>query len=88
MQFVIDADHQNCRLGFEAQVIGAAINNSGLLTGRLHVDWFDACGKVICVSEINESRIRRNECAEVQTCRTPVGTSADEIGLGVRASRR
>ncbi|BAO89057.1 RecT family recombinase [Caballeronia cordobensis] len=71
-------------LGYEAQVIGAAINSSGLLRDRLNFAWFGDWSKVLGRFETKTSRTKKNEHGEPQTYRVPAWTPDDENDLGVR----
>ncbi|MCG7403048.1 RecT family recombinase [Caballeronia zhejiangensis] len=71
-------------LGYEAQVIGAAINNSGLLRDRLNFEWFGDWSKVLGRFETKASKTKKNEHGEAQTYRVPAWTPEDENDLGVR----
>ncbi|KXU94192.1 hypothetical protein CR51_27360 [Caballeronia megalochromosomata] len=71
-------------LGYEAQVIGAAINNSGLLRDRLNFEWFGEWSKILGRFETKTSRTRKNEHGEAQTYQVPAWTPDDEVDLGVR----
>ncbi|MDR5790314.1 recombinase RecT [Caballeronia sp. LP003] len=71
-------------LGYEAQVIGAAINNSGLLRDRLNFEWFGDWSKVLGRFETKTSKTKKNEHGEAQTYRVPAWTPEDEEELGVR----
>lgn len=66
----------NGTLGYEAQLVAAVINNSGLVTGRFQFDWYGPWEKVI-----GKFTIKRGDKGEY---RVPGWTMADEEGCGVR----
>lgn len=66
----------NGTLGYEAQLVAAVINTSGVTTGRFHFEWFGDWTKVI-----GKFDIRKGDKGEY---RVPGWKLADEEGLGVR----
>lgn len=66
----------NGTLGYEAQLVAAVINNSGLVTSRFQFDWYGPWDKVI-----GKFAVKRGEKGEY---RVPGWTFADEEGCGVR----
>lgn len=66
----------NGSLGYEAQLVAAVINNSGLVKDRFHFDWYGPWEKVI-----GKFAIKRGDKGEY---RVPAWTMADEEGCGVR----
>ena len=66
----------NGTLGYEAQLVAAVINNSGLVTDRFQFDWYGPWEKVI-----GKFSIKRGDKGEY---RVPGWNLADEEGCGVR----
>lgn len=66
----------NGTLGYEAQLVAAVINNSGLTADRFQFDWYGPWEKVI-----GKFSIKRGDKGEY---RVPGWTLADEEGCGVR----
>lgn len=66
----------NGTLGYEAQLVAAVINNSGLVTSRFQFDWYGPWDKVI-----GKFAVKRGDKGEY---RVPGWTFADEEGCGVR----
>lgn len=67
----------NGRIGYEAQLVSAAINNSNETTGNFHYEWFGPWEKII-----GKFDIKRNE--KGQEYRVPGWKLADEEGIGIR----
>lgn len=68
----------NGTLGYEAQLIAAVINNSGVVKDRFNFEWFGDWKKVI-----GKFAIRKGEKGEF---RVPGWQLNDEEGLGIRVS--
>lgn len=66
----------NGTLGYEAQLVSAVINNSGLVKDRFQFEWYGPWEKVI-----GKFSIHKGEKGEY---RKPAWTMADEEGCGVR----
>ena len=66
----------NGTLGYEAQLVAAVINNSGLVKDRFQFEWYGPWEKVI-----GKFSIHKGEKGEY---RKPAWTMADEEGCGVR----
>lgn len=66
----------NGTLGYEAQLVAAVINSSGLVTGRFQFDWYGPWEKVI-----GKFTVKRGDKGEY---RVPGWSMADEDGCGVR----
>lgn len=66
----------NGTLGYEAQLVAAVINNSGLVKDRFQFEWYGPWEKVI-----GKFSIHKNDKGEY---RKPAWTMADEEGCGVR----
>ena len=65
-------------LGYEAQLVAAVINNSGLVADRFRFDWFGPWEKVV-----GKFEIKRSDKGEY---RAPGWKLADEEGCGIRVS--
>ena len=63
-------------LGYEAQLVAAVINNSGIVKDRFHFEWFGAWEKVI-----GKFEIKRGDKGEY---RVPGWKLTDEEGCGIR----
>lgn len=63
-------------LGYEAQLVAAVINNSGVVTDRFRFEWFGPWEKVI-----GKYQIKRGDKGEY---RVPGWSMADEEGCGIR----
>lgn len=66
----------NGTLGYEAQLVAAVINNSGVVKDRFNFEWFGPWERVI-----GKFQIKRSEKGEY---RVPGWTMADEEGCGIR----
>ena len=69
----------NGTLGYEAQLVAAVINNSGIVKDRFHFHWFGPWEGVI--GKVKEVPSKKNLG---ETYRKPAATVADEQGCGVR----
>ncbi|OLL27444.1 hypothetical protein BTH42_31860 [Burkholderia sp. SRS-W-2-2016] len=74
----------NNQIGYEAQLIIAAVNTSGLLTDRLNWEWFGGWEKIVGQFAERESKTKKNEHGEPVRYRVPAWNIEDEEGLGVR----
>lgn len=70
------------KIGYEAQLVSAAITNSGAIKGEFNFEWFGPWEKVI-----GKFEIKKNDKGEY---RVPGWKLADEEGIGIRvwATRR
>jgi hypothetical protein len=66
----------NGRIGYEAQLVAAAINNSGATVGNFQFEWFGPWERVV-----GKFEIRKGEKGEY---RVPGWKLADEEGIGIR----
>lgn len=64
------------RIGFEAQLVAAAINNSGAVDGTFHFEWYGPWENVI-----GKFEIKRGDKGEY---RVPGWVLADEQGIGIK----
>jgi hypothetical protein len=76
----------NGQIGYEAQLIIAAINTSGLLVDRLNWEWFGPWEKVIGNFVERESKSKKDDFGNAQKYRVPAWSIEDEEGIGVRCS--
>lgn len=74
----------NNQIGYEAQLIIAAVNTSGLLTGRIDWEWFGDWDHIIGRFVERESKTKKNEHGDPVRYRVPAWNIEDEEGLGVR----
>jgi hypothetical protein len=70
----------NGRIGYEAQLVAAAINNSGATVGNFQFEWFGPWEKVVGKFEIKTS----NKDGKFTEYRVPGWKLADEEGIGIR----
>lgn len=66
----------NGKIGYEAQLVAAAINNSGAVSGSFHFDWFGPWENIV-----GKFEIRKSDKGEY---RAPGWKLADEEGVGIR----
>ncbi|MGF6636786.1 RecT family recombinase [Paraburkholderia sp. MM6662-R1] len=74
----------NNQIGYEAQLIIAAVNTSGLLVDRINWDWFGDWEKIVGQFVERESKTKKNEHGEPVRYRVPAWNIEDEAGVGVR----
>lgn len=67
----------NGRIGYEAQLVAAAINNSGAIVGNFDFEWFGPWEKVV-----GKFEIKKND--KGQEYRVPGWKLADEEGVGIK----
>lgn len=72
------------RLAYEGQLIASVINNSGLLQGRLKLEWFGPWENIIGRFKTMESRTKKDGHGEPSKYIVPDWKPADEAGLGIR----
>lgn len=79
----------NGRIGYEAQLVAAAINNSGAIVGNFDFEWFGPWEKIIGKFEIKK-RDANADKKEPYEYRVPGWKMADEEGIGIKvwATRR
>ena len=73
----------NNAIGYEAQLIIAAINTSGLLADRLNWEWFGDWEKIIGKFAERESKSKKDDYGNAIKYRVPDWKIEDEDGLGV-----
>jgi hypothetical protein len=64
------------KIGYEAQLVAAAINNSGAVSGTFHFEWYGPWEKVI-----GKFAIKKGDKGEY---RVPDWALADEAGIGIK----
>jgi hypothetical protein len=74
----------NGQIGYEAQVVIAAINTSGLLVDRLNWEWFGPWERIIGNFVERESKTKKDDGGNAQIYRVPAWSLEDEEGIGVR----
>jgi RecT family. len=67
----------NGRIGYEAQLVAAAINNSGAIVGNFDFEWFGPWEKIV-----GKFDIKKND--KGQEYRVPGWRLADEEGVGIK----
>lgn len=78
----------NGRIGYEAQLVSAAISNSGAIQGNFNFDWFGPWEKVVGKFNIikREKDNKESGKKEPYEFRVPGWELKDEIGIGIRIS--
>lgn len=71
-------------LGYEAQLVAAAINNSGVVVDRFNFEWFGAWEKIIGKFKEIVSTKKLDDAGQPKKYIVPAWNLADEAGLGVR----
>lgn len=74
----------NGTLGYEAQLVAAVVNNSGLVADRFQFEWFGAWEKIIGKFKEVESRSKTGDDGKPKKFIVPDWNANDEKGLGVR----
>jgi len=74
----------NNTLGYEAQLVAAVINNSGVVKDRFHFEWFGDWQKIVGKFKEVESRTKKDDNGQPKKYIVPAWNQADEHGLGVR----
>ncbi|WP_434110450.1 recombinase RecT [Paraburkholderia caffeinilytica] len=74
----------NNQIGYEAQLVIAAVNTSGLLADRINWEWFGPWEKIVGQFAERESKTKKNEHGEPVRYRVPAWNIEDEDRLGVR----
>lgn len=76
----------NNTLGYEAQLVAAVINTSGVVTGRFHFEWFGPWEKIIGKFKEVESKTKKDDNGNPKKFIVPAWNQADEQGLGIKVS--
>lgn len=74
----------NGTLGYEAQLVAAVINNSGLVKDRFNFEWFGAWEKIVGKFKEVESKTKKDDNGHPKKYIVPAWDQKDEQGLGVR----
>jgi hypothetical protein len=71
-------------LGYEAQLVAAVINNSGVVQDRFHFEWFGPWEKIVGKFKTVESKTKKDDDGNFKKYIVPDWNQADEQGLGVK----
>lgn len=71
-------------LGYEAQLVNAAISSLAPTKDRLNFEWFGSWEKIVGKFKEVESRTKKDDDGHPKKYRVPAWNVADEAGLGVR----
>lgn len=74
----------NGTLGYEAQLVSAVINSSGVVKDRFHFDWFGPWEKIVGKFKEVESRTKMDDNGKPKKFIVPDWDQKDEHGLGVK----
>lgn len=74
----------NGTLGYEAQLVAAVINSSGVVADRFHFEWFGDWTKIVGKFKEVESRTKTGDDGKPKKFIVPAWDQRDEQGLGVR----
>lgn len=74
----------NGTLGYEAQLVAAVINSSGVVADRFHFEWFGDWTKIVGKFKEVESRTKTGDDGKPKKFIVPAWDPRDEQGLGVR----
>ena len=74
----------NGTLGYEAQLVAAVINTSGVVRDRFNFEWFGDWSKIVGRFKEVESRSKQGDDGKPKKYIVPAWQQADEQGLGVR----
>lgn len=73
------------KLGYEAQLVNAVINSSGVTLDRMHFEWFGPWEKILGKFVERESKSKKDDAGYPVKFRVPGWKAEDEQGCGVRA---
>lgn len=76
----------NGTLGYESQLVAAAINCSRVVSDRFKFEWFGAWEKIVGKFKEVESRTKKDDNGNAKKYIVPAWDQKDEHGLGVRVS--
>lgn len=76
----------NGTLGYEAQLVAAAINASRVVSDRFKFEWFGPWEKIVGKFKEVESRTKKDDNGNAKKYIVPAWDQKDEHGLGVRVS--
>lgn len=71
-------------LGYEAQLVAAVINCSGVVSDRFNFEWFGDWHKIVGRFKEVTSRVKKDDNGEPKKYIVPAWDQSDEVGLGVR----
>lgn len=74
----------NGTLGYEAQLVSAVINNSGIVADRFHFEWFGPWEKIVGKFKEVTSNKKMDDNGQPKKYIVPAWEQKDEHGLGVR----
>lgn len=74
----------NGTLGYEAQLVAAVINTSGVVKDRFNFEWFGDWTKIVGKFKEVESRTKKDDNGHPKKYIVPAWQQTDEHGLGVR----
>lgn len=74
----------NGTLGYEAQLVSAVINNSGIVADRFHFEWFGSWEKIVGKFKEVTSNKKMDDNGQPKKYIVPAWEQKDEHGLGVR----
>jgi hypothetical protein len=76
----------NGTIGYEAQLVSAVIQQSGVVTGMFEFEWFGDWSKVIGKFKEVESKSKTDDFGRPKKYKVPAWDFKDEEGLGIRVS--
>lgn len=71
-------------LGYEAQLVAAVINNSGLVKDRFNFEWFGDWDKIVGRFKEVTSSTKKDDNGNAKKYIVPDWKQTDEVGLGVK----
>lgn len=74
----------NGTLGYEAQLVAAVINSSGIVMDRFNFEWFGDWDKIVGRFKEVESKTKKDDNGHFKKYIVPDWKQADEQGLGVK----
>lgn len=74
----------NGTLGYEAQLVAAVINSSGVVKDRFHFEWFGEWEKIVGRFKEVESRTKKDDNGNPKKFIVPDWKQEDERGLGIK----
>ncbi|CAB5675936.1 RecT family [Comamonas aquatica] len=74
----------NGTLGYEAQLVAAVINSSGIVKDRFNFEWFGDWDKIVGKFKEVESKTKKDDNGFPKKYIVPAWNQADEQGLGIK----
>ena len=74
----------NGTLGYEAQLVAAVINNSGMVRDRFNFEWFGNWEKIVGKFKEVESKTKKDDNGHPKKYIVPAWDQKDEHGLGIK----